>query len=116
MVGSVEITVNHSNGHYECVLKKNFGYAITVYDEFDRDNVLDMLLYIDNLSTTTSEVDSSSNKILTDLNKIAENHHVTQKHLEQLLKVLEWNNVVSSQWHSKNHEEEQKLRKVITDM
>lgn len=104
----IGIIANHSNGYYEKVLKNDFGYKLTVYDEFNRDAVLNMLHYIDDM--TTSEINTNDSKILNDLNNIAKSNKVTQQHIEQLLKVLEWDNVNSDLWYSKRNDEEQKSK------
>lgn len=115
-MNQTEINVNHSNENYKKLLKNDFGYTVTVYDEFDSDKVLKMLTFIDELAIQTSEIHSSDNDILNNLNNSIASHNVTQEHLEQLLKVLEWRNVVSDLWYSKNHDEEQKLRTEIKDI
>lgn len=111
------LNVNNSNGYFEELLKNRFGYKVTVYDEFEREQVLKMLSFIDDLAMKTSEINSSDSDVLNNLSNIIQSHNVTKKHLEQLLKVLEFQNVLSSDiWHSKNYDEEQKLRNIIKDI
>lgn len=107
---------NHTNGYFEKELKNKFGYKVTVYDEFDRDKILDMFLYIDKLGMTTSEINTNDSKIINDLTNIKKKASVNSYHVEQLLKVLEWNNVTTAIWYSKNHDEEQLLRNQIKDI
>ena len=106
-----DIICHHNNGYFEKELKNKFGYKVTVYDEFETDKILDMLLYIDKLGMTTIEINTNDSKILNDLTNIKTKANVNSYHVEQLLKVLEWRYISHDLWYSKSHDEEQKSRK-----
>lgn len=104
MSDETNIILNNNNGVYKDRLVKEYNYETTMYDDFDKEIILGMLFFIYELSLEKNEIFSTDNDILTKLNKIANSNRVSQKHLEQLLKLLEWHNVVSNLWHSKNHD------------